>query len=297
MTYKNEKRKYLTTKDFEEHRKQRIRKKALFRAMQGVITDLRFDLSKHYFEQLNLEDIEKKGIQNLVLLTLTSKYNSKEDLHEAFRRFIRNLRYYLKKRGLDNIRYFGVIEQNKKKTFYHIHILAFMPYIKQRKLSEIWKRATRGNAYVIDIRQVKPNRKTRKTLKDKALIDKYIMTTINYVNKYITKSITEQKKGRRYWYSKLWKLEGNKLYERISKVGLWINKALNYQASWCITFESKTVGIWDYIRQYGIDKGAELYKRAKSNLKFILKYNLDFREVVLTNKYLGTGHPIWDVNF
>ena len=278
-TYEDVKSKYMTLKDIAILRKHRIKSKAMFRALQGVNPDLDFIFDKKYFTNKNYEDLKARGLNNIVFLTLTSKYNNKKELHEAFRRFIRNLRYYLYKRG-QNIRYFAVIEQNKNLTYYHIHIIAFLNYVPQKVISNIWRKATKGTAFIVDIRQIKLNRKERRALKDKTLRLEYfnkkfkdyieaLKLTVSYVNKYITKGLENNLKGsgRHYWYSKLWKLEGNKLYERITRIGLNISKNLAIIPSWFITYEVKKFGLYDYIKKYGF--GSEALKKYRKILNIV----------------------------
>jgi len=111
-----------------------------------------------------------KAMNSPKLITLTLNKDN-EDLPRRFKSLWSmksRLFFYLKRRKY-KIRYWvGVIEMPN-----HVHVIVDCEYVPQHELSEIWELTT-GDSFVVDIRKVWNHKKA-----------------INYIVKYITKTITE----------------------------------------------------------------------------------------------------------
>lgn len=114
------------------------------------------------------------------LLTLSTPEDFEGDIHNAWRRFVRNMR----RRGLLR-EYFVVKEWNKKHTCVHLHAILRLSWIDYMLARMLWNRIT--GAVWIHVDKVKGYKHMTR-----------------YLTKYLVKSFLEEPQKRAYWYAYEW---------------------------------------------------------------------------------------------
>jgi len=86
--------------------------------------------------------------QKLIMLTLTLKKGSQNDLQRCFEKFVERVQQLNPKFQLD---YFSVNVEGQ-----YMHIYYYGPFLLQKWIARIWKEIT-GDSYIVDIRTVSEN--------------------------------------------------------------------------------------------------------------------------------------------
>lgn len=139
------------------------------------------DVVEH-FKRLNFLTLTCRGHKEF-------KPSVKNDLERDVKKFIDMLKYRFK--GYP-VQYVRVLETVKKDdgVYYHYHFLIDVPYVHQTVLSEIWKKATNNDSFIVDIRHVGHVQNTREGQKMvfSRGLDQH--DPIMYVSKYLSKPLS-----------------------------------------------------------------------------------------------------------
>lgn len=118
-------------------------------------------------------------------LTLTARRSSETDPHEAARGLVRAWRIVRQRlktqKGIKSVQFMAVFETTKQ-GMPHLHILARMPYVEQKLISQWMDELT--NSPIVDIRRVRSTKQAAA-----------------YVSKYVSKAPEPFKGCKRYWRS------------------------------------------------------------------------------------------------
>lgn len=101
-----------------------------------------------------------KFFKRISLLTLTMKgyydldMKKKKEFEYAAKKFWQMVKYRYRYYNFKKIRVLEVKKKAPGQYYYHFHYLTDMPWIPQPMLSDIWRKATGGESYIVDIRYV-----------------------------------------------------------------------------------------------------------------------------------------------
>ncbi len=138
---------------------------------------------EYLIEQFGNGKVNNGGFK---FLTLTSSYDS-GDLSRDFDVFLKRLKRYINQ---DQVPYIKVPEFNKRKDLKHLHILIYCPFVDIEWIREQWNDI--HGAYEVWIEGIYSQREMNKE--------------INYMAKYLSKSIQGRFSYSRSWFSNLRRL-------------------------------------------------------------------------------------------